>query len=77
MPFRGETGGVAPDRGMGEVPHPMSPIRRRRTWPRPRGERSRSIPTSQRRLDDARRAATEHGDHDSTRHAPRNTRLER
>jgi hypothetical protein len=75
MPFRGETGGIGPGQGMGEVPGSAAP---ERTHP---AASHRSIPLDpgmQRRLDDARRAATEHAQHDpTTRRAPRPERLQR
>jgi hypothetical protein len=75
MPFRGETGGIGPGQGMGEVPASPAP---ERTHP---AASHRSIPLDpemQRRLDDARRAATEHAQHDpTTRRAPRPERLQR
>jgi hypothetical protein len=60
MPFRGETGGVGPGQGMGEVPAASAPSPAAAPSPR------RSIPLDpelQRRLEDVRRAASEHGSH--------------
>ena len=75
MPFVGETGGVAPGQGMGEVPAPDA---------HPAHGSSRSIPLDPemaRRLEDARREASEHAQHDTgtaaTRRAPRPERLQR
>jgi hypothetical protein len=87
MPFRGETGGVGAGQGMGEVPgpggagvassadvHPSpgpdahAPDRSRRAIP--------LDPEMQRRLDEVRREAVEHGDH-APRRAPRPERLQR
>ena len=77
MPFRGETGGVGAGQGMGEVPA-SDVADQAKTNVAETTRRSIPLdPDMQRRLDDARRAAAEHGDHDDTRHAPRNTRLER
>jgi hypothetical protein len=90
MPFRGETGGIGPGQGMGEVPaadaagvepgqrdDPAIPSHAHLA----QGSR-RSIPLDsemQRRLDEARRAADAHGAHDGTgpRRAPRPERLQR
>jgi hypothetical protein len=78
MPFRGETGGVGGGQGMGEVP---ASDRVDEAHAHVAGTSRRSIPLDpdmQRRLDEARKSATEHGSHDpAARQAPRNTRLER
>ena len=77
MPFVGETGGVGPGRGTGEV---VSEV------PATGDAPGRSIPLDpemQRRLDEARHAASEHTTHDpgagpaATRRAPRPERLQR
>jgi hypothetical protein len=79
MPFVGETGGVGPGRGAGEVPA-------ERPAPGDAAGSRRSIPLDpemQRRLDEARQAASEHTTHDAgagpaaTRRAPRPERLQR
>ena len=83
MPFRGETGGVGAGQGMGEVPAAAEPgpggdAAVERHAHLAQGSR-RSIPLDpelQRRLDDVRRAAAEHGDH-GLRRAPRPDRLQR
>jgi len=79
MPFVGETGGVGPGRGTGEVvseaPGTGDPTGLRRSIP--------LDPEMQRRLDEARHAASEHTTHDAgagpaaTRRAPRPERLQR
>jgi hypothetical protein len=79
MPFVGETGGVGPGRGAGEVPAegpaPGDAAGSRRSIP--------LDPEMQRRLDEARQAASEHTTHDAgagpaaTRRAPRPERLQR
>ena len=75
MPFVGETGGVGPGRGTGEAPA---------TGDAPASHRSIPLdPEMQRRLDEARHAASEHTTHDAgagpaaTRRAPRPERLQR
>ena len=77
MPFRGETGGVGAGQGMGEVPASDVADQAKANVAETTRRSIPLDPDMQRRLDDARRAAAEHGDHDDTRHAPRNTRLER
>ena len=79
MPFVGETGGVGPGRGPGEVaaeaPATGDAAGSRRSIP--------LDPEMQRRLDEARHAASEHTTHDAgagpaaTRRAPRPERLQR
>ena len=74
MPFVGETGGVGPGRATGEVPAPGDAQGSRRSIP--------LDPEMQRRLDEARQAASEHTAHDgsgpaATRRAPRPERLQR
>lgn len=84
MPFRGETGGVGPGQGQGSVPGATdrepglddAAVAERHAH-LARGSR-RSIPLDpglQRRLDEARRQAAEHPDHE--RRAPRPPRLQR
>ena len=72
MPFVGETGGVAPGQGMGEVPSPdaapdSAAVDRARAQLGQQSRRSIPLdPELQRRLDEARRAADTHaasGDH--------------
>ena len=79
MPFVGETGGVGPGRGTGEVAA-EAPA----TGDAPGSRRSIPLdPEMQRRLDEARHAASEHTTHDAgagpaaTRRAPRPERLQR
>jgi hypothetical protein len=79
MPFVGETGGVGPGRGAGEVVS-EAPT----TGDTPGSRRSIPLdPEMQRRLDEARHAASEHTTHDAgagpaaTRRAPRPERLQR
>lgn len=81
MPFRGETGGVGPGQGMGELPAGAAggegtAERHAAVAPGPGGRRIPLDPELQRRLDEARRAASEHGDH-GQRRAPRPERLQR
>jgi hypothetical protein len=90
MPFVGETGGVGAGQGMGEVPHPAAEPGPDTTAVEVRhahlaqGSR-RSIPLGddlQHRLDEARRAAAEHAEHEAAaghevRRAPRPERLQR
>ena len=71
MPFRGETGGVGPGQGMGELPATERHAH-------PQLESHREIPLDadlQARLDAARKAAAEHPDH--ARRAPRPEKLQR
>lgn len=83
MPFRGETGGYGAGQGMGEVPGsdatgPDDDASEPRHAHLAQGSR-RSIPLDpelQARLDEARRAASAHVDHDERR-APRPERLQR
>jgi len=86
MPFRGETGGMGPGQGMGVVPAaepgvdpaPTDEAAVMRHAHLAQGSR-RSIPLDpllQERLDEARRAASEHGAH-GERRAPRPERLQR
>jgi hypothetical protein len=85
MPFRGQSGGVGPGQGMGEVPGPMPDAAADdvdaeavRHAHNAQGSR-RSIPLGpelQARLDEARRAAVEHPAH-GERLAPRPERLQR
>ena len=91
MPFRGETGGVGAGQGMGEVPGSTARAADERDGttrihderhPHPTLASHREIPLDpqlQRRLEEARRAAAEHADHDGSgpRRAPRNDRLAR
>jgi hypothetical protein len=99
MPFRGETGGVGPGQGMGEVPGAEVPGAgaSEATEPGPSDEAvaerhahlaqgsRRAIPLDpamQARLDEARRAASEHATHadaptPGARRAPRPERLQR
>jgi hypothetical protein len=79
MPFVGETGGVGPGRGTAEVVA-EAPA----TGDAPGSRRSIPLdPEMQRRLDEARHAASEHTTHDAgagpaaTRRAPRPERLQR
>jgi hypothetical protein len=76
MPFRGETGGVGPGQGMGEVPGgEPGPHQAAGSGPHP----GRSIPLDpemQARLDASRRAAADHAAH-GERRAPRPERLQR
>jgi hypothetical protein len=79
MPFVGETGGVGPGRGTGEVVSEAPD-----TGDAPGSRRSIPLdPEMQRRLDEARHAASEHTTHDAgagpaaTRRAPRPERLQR
>ena len=79
MPFVGETGGVGPGRGPGEVVAEAPG-----TGDAPGSRRSIPLdPEMQRRLDEARHAASEHTTHDAgagpaaTRRAPRPGRLQR
>jgi hypothetical protein len=87
MPFVGETGGVAPGQGMGEVPAAgdaeVPPSSAPRHAHLAQGS-SRSIPLDPemaKRLEDARREASEHAEHDTgtaaSRRAPRPERLQR
>ena len=87
MPFRGETGGVGAGQGMGEVPGPggagAGPSTDGLPSPGPMptlaGGSGRAIPLDpemQRRLDEVRREAAEHGEH-APRRAPRPERLQR
>jgi hypothetical protein len=88
MPFVGETGGVGPGQGMGSVPEAAEPnsdaVAVRHASLAQASRRSIPLdPDLQRRLDEARRAATEHTGHDdepgtaATRSAPRPERLQR
>ncbi len=86
MPFRGETGGVGAGQGMGAVPAARD---RDSGQPSSRGQSpgpNRRIPTDPRlaaRLDEVRRAAAEHAEHEPApatpgqRRAPRPERLQR
>ncbi len=86
MPFRGETGGVGAGQGMGEMPGPgaaAAPPADGPPGPEAHapvaGGSGRAIPLDpemQRRLDEVRREAAEHGDH-APRRAPRPERLQR
>jgi hypothetical protein len=74
MPFVGESGGVGPGQGMGEVPDAGQGMGNP-----PKGGVGRSIPLDpelQARLDEARRTAAEHPAH-GERRAPRPERLQR
>jgi hypothetical protein len=90
MPFRGETGGIGPGQGMGEVPEAAASepglsneAAAMRHAHLARGSR-RSIPLDpdlQARLDEARRAASDHAEHGEhgehgERRAPRPERLQ-
>jgi hypothetical protein len=83
MPFRGETGGVGAGQGMGEVPGTPTPDDIAGQAHSHIAETSRrSIPLDpemQAKLDEARRAAAEHGAHepDGAPRAPRNEKLQR
>jgi hypothetical protein len=88
MPFRGETGGVGAGQGMGEVPKAdasdANPDADTAAGPEPAAgpEGHRAIPLDpamQQRLDEVRRAAAEHAEHDpnAPRRAPRPDRLQR
>jgi hypothetical protein len=88
MPFRGETGGIGAGQGMGEVPGSEgdrdgepgaddAAIAERHAHLAQGSRRSIPLdPEMQRRLDEARRAAAEHGEH-GQRRAPRPERLQR
>ncbi len=88
MPFRGETGGIGEGQGMGEVPEAGvktagepgpddDPVAERHAHLAQGSRRSIPLdPEMQSRLEDARRAAAEHGDH-GERRAPRPERLQR
>ncbi len=88
MPFRGETGGVGAGQGMGEVPASEpgaaatgggAATGGAAQAARTAGAGGRVIPLDpemQRRLDEVRRAAGEHGEH-APRRAPRPERLQR
>ena len=75
MPFVGETGGVGPGQAVRDVPATSDGPGSRRSIP--------LDPEMQRRLDEARHAASEHTTHDAgagpaaTRRAPRSERLQR
>jgi len=84
MPFRGETGGVGAGQGMGAVPAAQDG----ESGPLPPGAHlpspNRRIPTDPRlaaRLEEVRRAAAEHAEHEPAtpgqRRAPRPERLQR
>jgi len=91
MPFRGETGGVGSGQGRGEAPAVAPPAPFERLAPAVAPSPRKIIPLgpeAQRRLDDARRAAAEHGDHPTApgaggpvtparRRAPRPEKLQR
>ncbi len=65
MPFRGETGGVGAGQGMGEVPAASDDDVAAQAQAHIAGTTRRSIPLDpemQARLDEARRAAADHGD---------------
>jgi hypothetical protein len=72
MPFKGETGGVGAGQGMGEVPSsggsPAAMVSHREIP---------LDPEMQARLDEARRAAGQHGGHAGERRAPNPERLQR
>jgi hypothetical protein len=77
MPFRGETGGLAPGQGMGAMPG-SEPANAPGDGQLAPGSR-RAIPLDpdlQARLDEARRTASEHAAH-GERRAPRPERLQR
>jgi hypothetical protein len=86
MPFVGETGGVGPGQGMGAVPG-VGPATGEAPGSAHLAQGSRRAipldPELQRRLDEARRAASGHAGHDAgtgeaaTRRAPRPERLQR
>ena len=92
MPFRGESGGVGAGQGMGALPGADAsdggtgaddgddPADAARAHIAQTTRRSIPLdPDMQRRLEEARKAASEHGSHaaDGTPRAPRNDRLER
>jgi len=82
MPFRGETGGVGAGQGMGEVPTVDDEAVAAQAQAQIAGTTRRSIPLDpemQAKLEEARRAAADHGTHDAdgAPRAPRNDRLER
>jgi hypothetical protein len=77
MPFRGETGGVGPGQGMGAVPEGAAGSAAPR-HPQLDSTSHKAIPTDPelaKRLEEARREAAEHGEHE--RRAPRPERLQR
>jgi hypothetical protein len=77
MPFRGETGGVGPGQGMGAAPEDAAgPAAHRH--PQLDTTSHKAIPTDPelaKRLEEARRDATEHDTHE--RRAPRPERMQR
>ena len=76
MPFRGETGGVGPGQGMGEVPETDAPEGERHAHPQLTSHRSIPLDAElQARLEAARRAVSAHPDH--VRRAPRPEKLQR
>jgi hypothetical protein len=81
MPFRGETGGVGPGQGMGSVPDTGADATVGPTGDTPADRvagSSREIPLDPamaKRLEEARREAARHGEHE--RRAPRPDRLQR
>jgi hypothetical protein len=82
MPFRGETGGVGTGQGMGEVPPASADDVATQAQAHIAETSRRSIPLDpemQAKLDEARRAAAEHGAHepDGAPRAPRNEKLQR
>ena len=82
MPFRGETGGVGTGQGMAEVPPASADDVAAQAHTHIAETSRRSIPLDpemQARLDEARRAAAEHGAHepDGAPRAPRNEKLQR
>jgi hypothetical protein len=84
MPFRGESGGIGAGRGMGTVPAPADatepPERTERPVVPPATHREIPLdPGLRQRLDEVRRAAAEHADHEGSeiRRAPRPERLQR
>jgi hypothetical protein len=78
MPFRGETGGVGAGQGMGAVPENVAGEPPAHRHPQLDTTSHKAIPTDPelaKRLEEARREAAEHGDHE--RRAPRPERLQR
>jgi hypothetical protein len=80
MPFRGESGGVGSGQGMGTVPDADRAEPAEPSAEEPEGHRSIPLdPAMQQRLEEVRRAAAEHAEHDpnAPRRAPRPDRLQR
>ncbi len=80
MPFKGESGGVGAGQGMGTVPDQDRAEPAERSSEEPEGHRSIPLdPAMQQRLEEVRRAAADHAEHDpnAPRRAPRPDRLQR